>query len=259
LHRLIGLSLTTGVEVCKIAIPSLDEVAIVGGGQSITHDTKNDRLIISGLATKDNGTTYFHQVFAASLDNLTSPMTKIGHFEYAQFLPVAHATDFDVEGQRLFITLSTAAHEFAMGVFDLAKGTLSTIPMTGTDEMWGMIYSTADKKLYSVAEGDEKVDWRSLDPTKEGAAAWTSQPLAFKEKVAPLRVVLGNLGSVRAYDPSTKSMYVLLSPTPDAEKIHLARIDLATGTVSTHPILNGDVGWSGSILLQLQSAGQVQH
>jgi hypothetical protein len=259
---LVGLSLSTGKEVCKRAIPSLGEIAVVGGGQSISHDTKNDRLVISGLATKDNGTTYYHQIFAASLDDCTAPMTRIGQFEYAQYLPVAHASELDVEGQRLFITLSTGAHTYGMGIVDLVNGILkSIIPFShAPDMMWGMIYSQDDKKLYSVAESQtgRSLDWRSLDPAKSGDAAWTSKPLAFEDKNSSLLVLNGNLGSVRAYDPSTKSMFVMLSTDPNAEKVHLARINLATGTVSTHPTLNGDTGFSGSVLLQMQSAGQTK-
>jgi hypothetical protein len=115
---LIGLSLTTGSLVCKQAIPSLGEIAIVGGGQSLSHDSENDRLIISGLASKDNGTTFYHSILTGPLSNPNfsvsgsavspcMPLTSIGSFGYGANLPVAHSTEIDVKGQVEICTLST--------------------------------------------------------------------------------------------------------------------------------------------------------
>ena len=56
---LVALSLKTGAELCRRQMP-VGEVGIVGGGQSLSLDTKHDRLLISGLTSQDNGTTYHH-------------------------------------------------------------------------------------------------------------------------------------------------------------------------------------------------------
>ena len=89
----------------------------------------------------------------------------------------------------------------------------------------------------------------------------------------------GNLGSVRAFDAASGALYVLLGQG-HSERLHVAAIDTATGTVrrrrpdpcnlraaphsrvtaplpaqvTSHAQLTGDLGKSSEILLQLALA-----
>lgn len=46
---LLGVSLRDGTEVCRAGLPDIAEVGVVGGGQSLSVDTNNDRLVLTGL------------------------------------------------------------------------------------------------------------------------------------------------------------------------------------------------------------------
>ena len=45
---LIGISTADGSETCRAYLPSLAEVGLVGGGQSLLHDPVNQRLLLAG-------------------------------------------------------------------------------------------------------------------------------------------------------------------------------------------------------------------
>ena len=59
----------------------------------------------------------------------------------------------------------------------------------------------------------------------------------------------GNLGSLRAYDPASASLYVLVAQG-QSEQLSLAAVD-ATGTVQSHARLHGDVGSSSEVLMAM--------
>ena len=77
---LLGISVADGSEVCRRKVPSLAEVGLVGGGQSLHHDTKNSRLILSGLNSTDGGEHFTHVLLSAPLKTC-GPFTKLGEFE----------------------------------------------------------------------------------------------------------------------------------------------------------------------------------
>ena len=86
------------------------------------------------------------------------------------------------------------------------------------------------------------IDWRTLDPA---SGAWTSHPLAN----TTFDTLWGNLGSLRAYDPASASLYVLVAQG-QSEQLSLAAVD-ATGTVQSHAHLHGDVGSSSEVLMSM--------
>lgn len=165
------------------------QIGAVGGGQSLSLDPERGLMLLSGLVTADNGTTYTHTLIStpgncsALTSNLrittdannvlsdhllpataargpcdTSRMapgptfTTVGTFGDAQFFPMAHASE--LVGAKLYVSLSTSAHGYAIGVIDTqaqretpGKDLLEKlIPMGGTSPaerthyLWGMTW-----------------------------------------------------------------------------------------------------------------------
>tara|TARA_B110000208_G_scaffold75577_1_gene97173 strand:+ start:41 stop:1150 length:1110 start_codon:yes stop_codon:yes gene_type:complete len=268
---LVGLSLDTGAIVQRKAVPQIGEFGIVGGGQSLSLDAARSRLIVSGLHQIDpiaNATDYEHIVLTAKLVAHNEPIvfTQIGTFGDSAYMPIAHASQLDDAGTTLYVDLSPSAHSYGIGVVDVspaspaAKNVLrKVIAMPGgKDQMWGMSFLQTDAaggggggggggSLVSVQQNsaDYTLNWRTLNPATE---AWTSRPL---KNAGNFTTIDGNLESIRAFDAASSIVYVLLS-IQNQEQYHIGAIDVVTGTLkSFSPPLNGDTGWSGSVLLQM--------
>ena len=74
------------------------------------------------------------------------------------------------------------------------------------------------------------------------------EPLAFASNTT-FDTLWGNLGSLRAYDPASALLYVLVAQG-QSEQLSLAAVD-ATGTVQSHAHLHGDVGSSSEVLMAM--------
>ena len=122
--------------------------------------------------------------------------------------------------------------------------------------MWGMDFDAESGLLVSPATptAGPGVDWRTLNPD---TGAWTSRPLVDSNSTHPWQFTAldGNLGSVRSFDAESGTLHTLIGAGEgDDDREHttnLASIDIATGTITSHAELGGDVGRSGSILLLL--------
>ena len=258
---LLGISLTDGSEVCRAEVPTFAEVGLVGGGQSMSHDAKNKRLLLSGMNSTDGGKSYTHVLLSASLATPGScgPFTRVGSFGDADYEPMAHGSELDVDGGRLFITLSTSAHSYGMGVVDVATGKLTTTyPMANTKTLWGPTYVGSAKRLVGagsdVTSPSGGIDWRTLDPSN---GAWTSAPLTYAPNVnVTFPGLEGNLGSVRAFDGAAGMLYIMAGRgDPSNPSLELVKINVSSGTLVAHSgPLHGDVGVSGSILSQLSAS-----
>lgn len=104
-------------------------------------------MIVSGLVTSDNGTTYIHGLLSTPIASPCSSAFKmIGSFADAQYFPMAHGSEFDSAGQKLYISIATAAHAFGLGVVDVTAGKLvKVVPYGGsgsggnTHYLWGSV------------------------------------------------------------------------------------------------------------------------
>jgi hypothetical protein len=85
-----------------------------------------------------------------------------------------------------------------------------------------------------------------------GSGQWTSRPLQYSNKSVVWNNLWGNLGSIRSYNSKTQELHVLVSQGR-SEKIHVATIDVRTGTMNddTVVLLNGDLGYSSEVLMHM--------
>ena len=273
--RLVALSLESGKQVCAADVPALQQVQCVGCGQTLSLDAARNRLLLSGVGANASAGDAYHVLLQAALPPRSSPLAlcpapfAMGRFGQAGFMPMAHASELDGASNRLYATLSPGAHSYGIGVIDTAESGSDNrlqkiIPESDAKDetMVGMTWIAGAKKLVGVAQDARtgRLDWRTLDPA---SGAWSSKPLALAPSLnVTLTSLYGNLGSVRAYDPSAEKLFVLMvghSPDSAAELgdggERLVHVDVRTGTVVAAPLLTGDKGVSGEILLQLAFAG----
>ena len=243
-------------------------------------DANKNEVIVAGLVSKNNGSSYYHRIMKAPLDGGCGPFTKLGSFGDGDYEPMAHGSEIDAENNRMFITLAPSARSYSMGVVSYPSGKLKSLPMTNTDNIWGPVLS--DNKLFGIASDGTGLAWRSLDPD---AGDWTSEGLKMAEGATiKFDQLWGNLGSVRAHNHLTHELYVLIG-RQNSDTIHckwkinppdrpapfsvssifilnfdeicdvyiVAAINMKAGrlTSASPPALSGDTGFSGEILMNL--------
>jgi len=242
---LIALDLNTGHELCATNLnDNIKTVGIVGGGQSLT--ILNNTIVVTGLSSGSGP----HVILVAPLATNGCPVFQsTGSFPYSGTLPVAHSTTAD-ETFHLYSTVATSPHAYGIDIIDLKTGGLNqTIPMAGnTKELWSLTYDNG--YLVGPAEdGLGHLEWRTLDV---GSGQWTSRPLQYSNKSVVWNNLWGNLGSIRSYNSKTQELHVLVSQGR-SEKIHVATIDVRTGTMNddTVVLLNGDLGYSSEVLMHM--------
>ena len=261
--RLVAVSLTTGKQICAVDVPQLQEVQCVGCGQTLSLDSRNGSLLLSGIGANASAGNAYHRLLRASLPQASSlcpmPFINSGQFGDADFMPIAHAAAYNGADQQLFVTVSTGSHSYGIAVVDASSGSLKKVLPEGTGtQLVGLSWVPAARKLVGVAQDSQKVSFRTLDPS---SGQWTNVPLRVPPGVNFTAVSLyGNQGAVRAFDATTGILYVLIAGhSPDSAAstdaadggLHLVHVDVATGTVVAAVALHGDKGISSEVLLQL--------
>jgi hypothetical protein len=236
---LVGLSLKDGTQTCKKTVPQLKEIGFVGFGQSLNYDSKNDRLILSGVTKSGNVTG--HTVLAASL---TSPcgagFSSLGTFADADFIPMLHSAALDVAGERLFVLVApTKSPPQAIAIIDLKAGKMTKTDVdegpAPADVLIGMDWDVKTSSLVGVMPDDKGgLLLLSLDPV---TGKWLVKPVVQPDK--PFGLIGGNEGTVNAF--ANGAIYVLVgNPSHDDDKdpeMHVAMIDIAGASMLTHPVL----------------------
>ena len=72
---------------------------------------------------------------------------------------------------------------------------------------------------------------------------------------ANFNMLWGNLGVVRAVDRAEGAAYALVAHG-QSEKLHLAKLDLKSGKILSHPQLTGSLGSSSEGVLMLAAVQQ---
>ena len=131
--------------------------------------------------------------------------------------------------------------------------------MEGNDkELWSLTYVNEGYLIGPCENGVGQLEWRSININNE-RDDWKSVPLKYSTNVT-WNNLWGNLGSIRTFNARTNVMTILVSQGR-SEQIHLGQIDVQTGTFLDQSVvpLNGDVGYSSEILLQMVEIVNIKH
>ena len=240
---LVVLNLTTGVEICTQHV-DVATINFVGIGQSLDHDPVTGSLVLSGIASNLSAGT--HSVYRAP-DVGCGPVEHIGHFGLAAYSPMVHSSTLDAKGQRLFVTLATGKSASAIGIIDLAGGTMSVVAEGITpdlhDTITGLHWDMLGKgRLLGVMPGAKAgtLQLHSLDPSGQGVWA----PAKSLSGVPPKWDALGgNRGTASAFNPRNGHLYFTAGATDQKTgniAWELATVNVDTGAVTTHPPLTFD-------------------
>lgn len=157
---------------CSQAVP-IREIGFVGFGQSLNFLPATDELVISGIVTNTKTNTSAHVVFRASADpaKCGSPLTRVGSFTAdSDYIPMLHASAIDVSSQRLFLGLATSANGFAVGIVDLATGTLKRVDAEDAGQghqLIGMKFDPTSQTLVGLASAADYTSMSLVQLTPE--------------------------------------------------------------------------------------------
>ena len=265
---LVALSLKDGSMVCSASAPEFHTIQSIGGGQSLVHDAKNQRLLLAGLNA--SSTRAPHVLLSAPLTGAPGscgPFTALGSYGEGGPAPFAmqhHGSSLDEAGQRMFATMLTPLGQEGVGVIDVSGTTanLTAIyPMDGHPGHHqvlygpkflaggaggsGLLVGAFDHAFQSPKPG-QGIDWNTLDPA---TGAWTNAPLQYASGVPTFDGLLG-AGVLRAFDAASSTLYVVAWRGEEVKaNMELVSIDARSGTMTAHSgPLNGDLGWAYTIL-----------
>ena len=261
---LVALSLKDGSEVCRASAPEFHVIQSIGGGQSLVHDAKNQRLLLAGLNA--SSTRAPHVLLSAPLAGGCGPFTALGVYGEGGPAPFAmqhHGSSLDEAGQRMFATMFTTTGQEGVGVIDvsgLTANLTALYPMDGHHQVLygptflassGLLVGAFDHAFESPKPG-QGVDWNTLDPA---TGAWTNARLQYASGVPTFDGLLG-AGVLRAFDVASSTLYVVAWRGEEVKaNMELVSIDARSGTMTAHSgPLNGDLGWAYTILQNMALA-----
>ena len=229
---LTGVSLLNGTIICEQAVP-IREIGFVGFGQSLNLLPQRDALVATGIQTQNNVSA--HVVFLASADpaRCGAPLTRVGAFAPdADYVPMLHASALDAAGQRLFLGLATGPSSFAVGVVDLATGALRRVDAEDAQHtLVGMKYDPVSGLLTGLASSADYAQLLLVQLAPD-TGAWRVRRVD-----TPFPVVMGNEGSVSAFDAGSGALFALLAANTSTAEVRLATVDVASAAVLTAPAL----------------------
>ena len=264
---LVALSLKDGREVCRASAPGFQVIQSIGGGQSLVHDAKHQRLLLAGLNA--SSTQAPHLLLSAPLTGGCGPFTALGTYGEggpAPFEMRHHGSSLDAAGQRLFATMITPTGQEGIGVVDVsgaAANLTALYPMdrhhqilygptflpSTTPSSSGLLVGAFDHAFENPGQG---IDWNTLDPA---TGVWTNAPLQYAPGVPTFDGLLG-AGVLRAFDAASSTLYVAAFRGEEVKaNTELVAIDARSGTMTAHSgPFNGDLGWAYTILQNMALA-----
>ena len=237
---LAALNVTDGTLLCTRHI-AVQELGYVGIGQSLSMDGKRSRLVISGLLQNKAKTNCTHSVW--SLDVATAvcggKLVQLGSFGDAIFSPMVHSSAYDAKSGRLFTLLATGkSGPDAVGIIDLSgpPGT-AALAMKVIDEQ-----PSGASALFALRWDQQTSTVVGLWPIAGGLELHALNPLSGKWSAAQVTsefgALLGNDGTVNAFDPTTGTLYVLVGKVPTSggdPVMRIASVNMKANTLKASP------------------------
>ena len=233
---LAGVSLATGALVCQAQV-LVREIGFVGFGQSLNLNAAADTLIISGIVTNFTTNKSSHVVYSASADpaRCGAALKLIGSFgSDSTYVPMCHASALDVASQRLFLGLATGSSSFAVGIVDLKTGALARVDAEDAGsgkQLVGMKFDPSSGTLVGLASTADYAQLELVQLTPE-SGKWRIRMVNTQ-----FPVVMGNMGSVSAFDAVSGTLYALLAANTTTQETRLGVVDVATATLTAAPVL----------------------
>jgi hypothetical protein len=234
---LAGVSLTTGALICQAQV-LVREIGFVGFGQSLNLNAAADTLIISGIVTNFTTNKSSHVVYSASADpeRCGAALKYIGSFDSdSTFVPMCHASALDVASQRLFLSLATGSSSFAVGIVDLKTGALARVDAEDAGsgkQLVGMKFDPSSGTLVGLASTADYAQLELVQLTPE-SGKWRTRVVPNTQ----FPVVMGNMGSVSAFDAASGTLYALLAANTTTQETRLGVVDVASATLTAAPVL----------------------
>jgi hypothetical protein len=280
---LVALDLTDGSEVCSSVVDGLQEVLLVGLGQSLDFDSVNKNLVLSGISSadetkhlvyrtttsaavaKDGGLNQRQQQQeqpssrsrAASCD-LT--FEEVGTFGVADYLPLLHASALDSDGQRLFVQLSASSDAVEVGIIPLdGSANMTVAPETNSRTSFeGFSWDPQTSSLLGIAL--DEVYGLALRSLKPDTGVWATKALG---GMPAWDVLYGNEGTMSTLNPSSSSssssaggpgsraLFFVVGNLEEGT-VELGEVNIDTAEVVGHPAITGDVGLSASSFVNIE-------
>jgi len=234
---LAAVSTINGTLICSTVLP-VQEIGFVGFGQSVNFDASTDELIISGVVVNSTTNATAHLLMKASANDC-GPFSIIGRFGDADYVPMEHASAYDLVGRRLFIGLATGSSSFAVGIIDVDKGVMEKVDVEDSSSgkfLVGMKWHAKSSTLIGL-ENFPDYDHLNLVQLSPKSGKWSLKQLS-----TDFPVVMGNSGSVSALDASSDVLFVLLAANTTTQDIRLGQVNVLDATISQTPSINGELG-----------------
>jgi len=234
---LAGVSVSNGSLVCSAVLP-VQEIGFVGFGQSVNFDATTDELIVSGVVVNATTNATAHLLMKGPATNC-GPVSIIGRFGDAEYVPMEHASAFDPVTRLLYIGLATGSSSFAIGIIDVDKGVMKKLDVEDSSSgkfLVGMKWHAKSGTLIGL-ENFPDYNTLNLVQLSPQTGKWS-----IKEITTDFPVVLGNSGSVSALDSNSDDLFVLLAANTTSQDVRLGQLRVSDATISMSPSIHGELG-----------------
>jgi hypothetical protein len=148
---------------------------------------------------------------------------------------MCHASALDVASQRLFLGLATGSSSFAVGIVDLKTGALARVDAEDAGsgkQLVGMKFDPSSGTLVGLASTADYAQLELVQLSPE-SGKWRTRVVPNTQ----FPVVMGNMGSVSAFDAVSGTLYALLAANTTTQETRLGVVDVATATLTAAPVL----------------------
>ena len=254
---LVAVSLESGLEVCSSQVTGIEEVGLVGLGQSFDFDVLNRTLVLSGFSSTNQSEHILYRTKSIStqISERTCDITfdKIETFGLVEDTPILHASAIDSEGQRLFLQLDSNDGTAKISEIPLAGGPMTLYPQGGLPShlFYGMHWDQETGRIFGVCPGKSAgaLELHSLSPS---TGKWSSSEI--QNVPSSWNTLYGNEGDMSTFDEHGRTIFFVAGNNANAAKF-LAQVNIDTSALEDYPVLSGDLGLGSFINMEFTHVG----
>lgn len=234
---LAGVSISNGSLACSAVLP-IREIGFVGFGQSVNFDATTDELIVSGVVVNTTTNATAHLLMKGPASNC-GPVSIIGRFGDADYVPMEHASAYDPVARLLYIGLATGSSSFAVGIIDVDKGEMKKLDVEDSSSGKFLVGMKWHAKSGTLIGLQNFPDYNTLNLVQLSpqTGKWS-----IKKVTTDYPVLMGNSGSVSAFDSSSDNLFILLAANTTSQDTRLGQLRVSDATISMTPSIHGELG-----------------